>query len=195
MSIIYRYGVSMLSRKNHIKALPEELMIDKETGQILLKQVNGNIISYDATTRFKASVDHITSTAEKHMFLGLLTAVMPENMPLPKCISSNQSILVEEVVELGTVKRLLFQLDVDVIDTTTTFGDIKSYENIMVEIIIERNKKLTTIKEPVLHLADRVVTFDTAEPTTIKSIKIINNDEQDDQESQYILQNILMVTA
>lgn len=195
MSIIYRYGVSMLSRKNHIKALPEELMIDKETGQILLKQENGKIVSYDAMTRFKASVDNITSTAEKQMFLGLLTAVMPENMPLPRCISSNQSILVEEVVELGKVKRMIIQLDVDVVDTTSTFGDIKSYETVMAEIIIERNKKLTTIKEPVLHLASRVITFDTAEVTTIKSIKIINDDEEDDKESQYILQNILMVTA
>ena len=195
MSIIYRYGVSMLSRKNHIKALPEELMIDKETGQILLKQENGKIVSYDAMTRFKASVNAITSTAERLMFMGKIVSIVPENKPLPKCVTSGESILIQEVVNLGPIKKMLIQLDVDVVDTTTTYGDLKGYENVVAEIIIDRNGKQTTITEPILHLTDKILKFDTAEPTTITSIKIINNDEEDNAESQYILQSILMLTV
>lgn len=195
MSIIYRYGVSMLSRKNHIKAMPEELMIEKETGQILLKQENGKIISYDAMTRFKASVDTLRSTAERHIFMGKIISVMPENTPLPKCVTSGESVLVQEVVELGPIKKILIQLDVDAIDTTSTFGDIKEYDKVLAEVTITRNEEVTTIKEPVLKLADKIITFDTAEPTTITSIKIINEDAIDNAESQYILQNILLLTV
>ena len=195
MSIIYRYGVSMLSRKNHIKALPEELMIDKETGQILLKQENGKIVSYDAMTRFKASVDNIRFTAEKQLCMGKIVSIVPENTALPKCVTSDEPILVEETVELGPIKKLLIQLDVDVVDTTSTFGDIKSYDKVLAEVIINRNGQQTVIKEPVLQLADKIITFDTAELTSITSIKIINEDVLDDAESQYILQNILLLTV
>lgn len=195
MSIIYRYGVSMLSRKNHVKALPEELMIDKQTGQILLKQENEKIISYDAMTRFKASINTIQATAERLIFMGKIFSIVPENTPLPKCVTSGEPILVEEQVELGPIKKLLIQLDVDVIDTTSTFGDIKEYDKVLAEIVLNRNGQLTTIKKPVLQLADRIISFDTAQPTTITSIKIINEDALDNAESQYILQNILLLAV
>lgn len=193
MSIIYRYGVSLLSRKSHVKALPEELLIDKETGQILLKQADSNIISYDAMTRFKASTNALRATAERLIFLGKMVSIVPENTPLPKCVVSGESILVQETVELGPIKKMLIQLDVDVVDKTSTFGDIKEYDKVMAEITIDHGGTATTIKEPVLQLADKIITFDTAKPATITSIKIINDDALDDAESQYILQNILLL--
>lgn len=195
MSIIYRYGVSLLSRKSHVKALPEELLIDKETGQILLKQADSNIISYDAMTRFKASTNTIRATAERLIFMGKMVSIIPENTPLPKCVTSGEPILVEETVDLGPIKKLLIQLDVDVVDKTSTFGDIKEYDKVMAEVVINRGGTITTIKEPVLQLADKIIKFDTSEITTITSIKIINDDAVDNAESQYILQNILLIVV
>lgn len=193
MSIIYRYGVSMLSRKNHIKALPEELMIDKETGQILLKQENSKIISYDAMVRFKASMNAIIATAERHMFMGKIVSIVPTNTPLPKCITTGDQLLAAEVINLGPSKRFLMQLDTDVISTESTFGDIKEYDKVMVEIVVERNSVQTIIKEPLLHFNEKIISFDDAQPTSITSIKIINENFEDDAESQYILQNILIL--
>lgn len=194
MSIIYRYGVSLLSRKNHVVAEPEELMIDKETGQILLKQENSKIISYDAMTRFNTSLNAIQATAEQQMFLGKILSVIPDNTTLPKCITSGDQILVSEVVNLGPVKKMLIQLDVDVISTVSTFGDIKESDTVVAEIVINRNGTEQTIVEPVVHLNKKVLSFDSTQETAITSIKISNTDDTDNAESQYILQNILLLT-
>lgn len=196
MSIIYRYGVSLLSRKNHIKAKPEELMIDKETGQILLKQENGKILSYDAMTRFQASFNTISATAERRMIMGKILSIVPDNLALPRCIASGDEILVSEVANLGSIKKVVVQLDVDVIDTDSTFGDIKESDKVKATVKLQRKSgKTETVTMPVLKLADNVIAFDNADETSITSITIFNEDEADNASSQYILQNILVLTA
>lgn len=195
MSIIYRYGVSMLSRKNHSRALPEELLIDKETGQILLKQENGKIISYDSSSRFKSSVDNLILTTEKQIFLGKLYACHPSVDPLPRCMNSGDTLLTAEPVLLGSIKKLLIQLDVDVLDTSSLFGDMKEFDKVLAEVVLTRNERDITIKMPVMQLNEKVISYDTATDTVLKSIKIVNETVDDNNRSQYILHNILLVVV
>ena len=190
MSIIYRYGVSLLSRNNHIKAENEELMVDKETGQILLKRVDGKVMSYDSMARFAQSMDRITSTAAGHLIFGKIYNVLPENRDLPSAFDNNEEILSGgEMIEFGPVSTLLLQLDVDVYDNESKFGDSKSLEDILVHLSmnhggvdIEKDIKLIELNSSPLEFQDK-------QDLIIKSIKV------DDQEvvstSHFVINNIL----
>lgn len=190
MSIIYRYGVSLLSRTNHIKAENEELMVDKETGQILLKRVDGKVMSYDSMTRFSQSMDRIKSTAAGHLIFGKIYNVLPENRDLPSAFENNEEILSGgEMIEFGPVGTLLLQLDVDVYDNESKFGDSKSLEDIIVHlsmnhggIDIEKDIKLIELNSSPLEFQDK-------QDLIIKSIRI--DDQEAVSTSHFVINNIL----
>ena len=190
MSIIYRYGVSLLSRTNHIKAENEELMVDKETGQILLKRVDGKIMSYDSMTRFSQSMDRIASIAARHLIFGKIFNVLPENRDLPSALNNDEEILLGgEMIEFGPVNTLLLQLDVDVYDNESKFGDSKSFEDIIVHLSmnyggvdIEKDIKLIELNSSPIEFQDK-------QDLIIKSIKI--NDQETVSTSHFVINNIL----
>ena len=194
MSIIYRYGVSLLSRSSHIKAENEELMLDKETGQILLKRVDGNIMSYDATARFTQALDRITSLAANNLIFGKVYNVLPENRDLPSALDIDEEILSgNETIELGPVTKLFLQLDVDVYDNESKFGDTKSLEDIMVHIVMTHGTDDIEKDIRLLDLNSNPFIFQTSKDLVIKSIKI--NDQEVDSTSHLVINNILALVV
>ena len=194
MSIIYRYGVSLLSRSSHIKAENEELLLDKETGQILLKRVDGNIMSYDAMTRFTQAMDRITSLASKNLIFGKIYNILPENRDLPSALDIDEEILSgSETIEIGPLSKLFLQLDVDVYDNESKYGDSKSLEDIMVHIRMSHG--ITEIEKDIrlLDLNAQPFIFQTSEDLIIKSIKI--SDQEVDSTSHLVINNILALVV
>lgn len=68
-----RFGISALSKGRYQEAIPEELMVDKDTGQILVKNINGDISSYDTLVREAMIVDKLQKK---------LCDVFPANIPV-----------------------------------------------------------------------------------------------------------------
>lgn len=194
MSIIYRYGVSLLSRSNHTKAENEELMVDKETGQILLKRVDGNIMSYDATSRFTQAMDRLTALASKNLIFGKIYNILPENRDLPSALDIEEEILSgSETIEFGPITKLFLQLDIDVYDNESKFGDSKSLEDIIVHIAMIHGNMEVEKDIKLLDLNTQPFIFQSAEDLIIKSIKI--SDQEVDSTSHLVINNILALVV
>lgn len=194
MSIIYRYGVSLLSRSSHTKAENEELMIDKETGQILLKRVDGNIMSYDASSRFTTAVDRITKLAASNLTFGKVYNILLDNRDLPSALDINEEILSgDETVVINSVTKLFLQLDVDVYDNESKFGDSKSLENIMVHIDMTHGGSEMKKAVRLLDLNNEPFVFQSSGELIIKSITI--DDQEVDSTSHLVINNILALVV
>lgn len=190
MSIIYRYGVSLLNRDNHIKAENEELMIDKKTSQILFKRVDGKIMSYDSMTRFTQSMDRLTTIGTKNFIFGKIYNILPENRDLPSAIDVNEEILSGgEIIELGQVRKLILQLDVDIYDDESKYGDSKSFEDIMVNLSLMHGEDDIEKTIRLVDLNNEPLDFGTAKDLVIKSIRI--DDQEEVSTSHLVINNIL----
>lgn len=190
MSIIYRYGVSLLNRDNHIKAENEELMIDKKTSQILFKRVDGKIMSYDSMSRFTQSMDRLTTIGTKNFIFGKIYNILPENRDLPSAIDVNEEILSGgEIIELGQVRKLILQLDVDIYDDESKYGDSKSFEDIMVNLSLMHGEDDIEKTIRLVDLNNEPLDFGTAKDLVIKSIRI--DDQEEVSTSHLVINNIL----
>ena len=190
MSIIYRYGVSLLNRDNHIKAENEELMIDKKTSQILFKRVDGKIMSYDSMTRFTQSMDRLTTIGTKNFIFGKIYNILPENRDLPSAIDVNEEILSGgETIELGQVRKLILQLDVDIYDDESKYGDSKSFEDIIVNLSLMHGEDDIEKTIRLVDLNNEPLDFGTAKDLVIKSIRI--DDQEEVSTSHLVINNIL----
>lgn len=197
MSIIYRYGISLLDRKNHSKAEKQELMIDKETGQILLKKDNGCILSYDSATRFKLSCNNFALAAERNMFFGKIYSVVLDLLLLPSRVEISNDIIPNEVIHIGNIDKFMLQLDLDVLENiVNTFGNVTSMDSLYVDLTLSRaNGDETYISYP-LHSQTDIIYLNTLSDTNITSIKISSKDtEIDILTSEFIIHNILVATV
>ena len=58
-----RFGFSALSKSNFLDAYNEEILVDKETGEFLVKSPDGQLLSYDYNNR----IDHIHNDVKSVM--------------------------------------------------------------------------------------------------------------------------------
>lgn len=187
MAIIYRYGVSLLSRGNHVDALPEELLVDKDTGQILLKRNDGKIMSYDSMSRYKESVNRICNTAFLQCLFGKVYNVLLDNTDLPIAFSNNDSILRgDETIVIPDVKRLMLQFDVDAYDDESKFGDSNELDKMIVHLTMNGQDYDISLFD----LDEKIFEFNNEEVTITK---LTIEDTTQDTTSHLVLNNILIL--
>lgn len=113
---IYRYGVSMLSRDKHTEALHEEVMIDKTTGQVLIKlQDSDKVVSYDSQTREQNTINHIKNICDGRLIQDDISMVVLENKTLPIAIDST-NIIEHEAIDIDLYNTFKMYLDVSISD-------------------------------------------------------------------------------
>lgn len=61
-----RWGWSALSKNRYQDAYNEEVMIDKKTGEIVIKRADGVIVSYDHMARTQSAMDRLENFIEGH---------------------------------------------------------------------------------------------------------------------------------
>lgn len=115
-----RFAISLLSRSNKAQSVAGEVMMDKATGQLLVKTLSGDIISYDSTARNRSHISDVTNMAMMNGIRNQIAQVDFENIELPGVLSENTNILLSQLlVKSGSPKRLLLSLDLDTIETAT----------------------------------------------------------------------------
>lgn len=62
----HRFGISLLSKSRFKKAYLEEVLIDKNTGEILVRTPEGDVVSFDYSSRRDYKIDEFRSKAN-HM--------------------------------------------------------------------------------------------------------------------------------
>lgn len=130
-----RFQVSLLSKKRYEEAVNEEILVDKETGEILVMRPDDRgLISYDHMARTRATVNHLSKTLDnmglKYKIMGVDTLNPNWKKPFPRIFHSDNgggtdnSILVDKTSTVGSIvldvgsklvgfKNIMFYFDID----------------------------------------------------------------------------------
>lgn len=116
MALIDRFGLSALSRLYKSYALPEEIMLHKETGEFLIKTKSGDVISFDRLSRLNEHVNHATMMSLNLDISGDLYQIDFDNMELPEIITENTNLLSAPLTIVDSaLKKLYLSIDCDAI--------------------------------------------------------------------------------
>jgi len=116
MTLLNRFAVSLLSREYKDDAVPQELMIHKASGQILLKTVDGNVISYDSLTRLRNHIDNTTFVAYNLNIDGNLYSLELSDIELPEVILDESNLLLEPYIITNIPVKILISIDMDCVE-------------------------------------------------------------------------------
>ena len=83
MSRATPFGISALSKSNRSGAYANEIMCDKNIGEMLIETAKGDAVSYSYYSRLKTMTNSITTTALKHCKTGYIYSIIPDDMILP----------------------------------------------------------------------------------------------------------------
>ena len=108
-----RFAISALSRHNKNSAVPEEIMIHKQTGQILVKSPSGDIISYDSIARMNNHINIVEAKAYLFNMKGDMYYLDIPTIEFPEVINESTNILDSPVSIAVGLKRIVISVDLD----------------------------------------------------------------------------------
>ena len=107
-----RFAVSGLSKDRYSEAKNEEMLVDKITGEYLLKNREGFVVSSDTTNRMKSAINKAIIDAEQSGICGDLYQIELTNYIFP-CVIPYQTNILDESFQLpAEINRFLFNFDV-----------------------------------------------------------------------------------
>lgn len=144
--INYRYSISGLSKSNYLRAENEEILVDKSTGEMLIKRPDGKVISYDANARLKLALQNMELVSTKHLLRGKIYHVELENRMLPELLTSrdvltNDVILLKDAISLDIFNKIIIQLDLDLVSKESDVCKM-TFEDIDVKITVSNTKSI-----------------------------------------------------
>lgn len=118
MSGTNRWAISALSKVNKAFAVNEEILIDKNTGEILIRTPDGNIISYDSLARFKAHKEYLILHAENLRVTGSLGNIKSDTIEFPDIVGDAVNIIgaTPLVIKASGINKILISVDIDCIE-------------------------------------------------------------------------------
>lgn len=115
-----RVGLAYLEKSGISDAYNEEIVVDKSTGEILVKTPHlGNVMSYNYHTRFNNHIQRLTSMSFEHAILNWdVFQLFAESIEFPNVDTIIGENLTPEPIKLGMgVKQMVISVDVDKIRT------------------------------------------------------------------------------
>lgn len=135
-----RFGVSLLDKSRHAEAILHEVMIDKETGEVLLKTPGGYFASYDYIARTQSCVERIASICELRGYYPLISKLEVTNKRFPITVADNTSVLGEVLPLANTPNKVLIFVDNTPIkmvsDATADVADTESTVEVVVKYAV-----------------------------------------------------------
>lgn len=204
--ITNRFAVSARSKKNGSTAFNEELLVDKDTGEMLVKTPLGDIISYNYFSRLRNSLNAATNVANTLDIIGKIYSVNLNEYILPCKIDFDINIINEPHIVTGSST-----------DTFTKFAILLDLDSVMP---INGSFVLESELDPTIHLEVKITSLDgtvhdvviekplkemnnsvhsaiysdmKATQLSITNITIINNSVIDTSSIRNILSNIILI--
>lgn len=116
-----RIGISALSKQNRSIAYNQELLVDKLTGELLIKTDNGDVVSYNYNARLAHHIDMVMMRAQNAGICGKIYSVIPDNVDgeqyeFPAIVAFNDWDSINNVViDDTTFKKVLVSVDAECI--------------------------------------------------------------------------------
>lgn len=200
-AILNRFAISALSKKYKDQALNEEIMVDKTTGEFLIKSPNGTLMSFDAINRRRSTINDATDYALMQNMYGNMYEVKIDGLTLPEPISYDTELLAEPVNLKTNLKKVLFFIDLDEVIHDGDIGEATENEPIVSmtilcksagdskEIILE--KELKDINNNVIDISSYVDFGNTSYSVRVESLSFKKN-TSDNVNTVLILHNIIV---
>lgn len=194
MARITPFGISALSKFNKDVAYLNEIMCNKETGEILVKSPSGDTISYNYFSRLRANIEALSTASLFYCSDGDIYAISPNDIELPSVINTvdidintrfnipnaNGMIVTADIVAINIAENEISASIVDAVylDYTITIG--------------YRDGTNETITKHIL-VQDMISDFIVFKPEVL-SVTLSNASIQVDGDTQYvkILNNMLL---
>jgi hypothetical protein len=138
--LLSRFGISFLSSHNKNNALPEELMVHKETGQILIKTNDGQIISYDSLARLRDHINATTIMAYNLDICGAMYSISLDSIELPEVVTENSNVFTNPV-ELfsNNAQKFLVSVDADAVEISNEAGLIEFEPFVKIDLSFKKD--------------------------------------------------------
>ena len=197
-----RYGISALSKSRFTDAYNEEIMIDKMTGEILVKTPHGDVVSYNYNSRISSALQAIRVAADKVGVYGDIYSIKFDGQ-CPMVIESGQNYAAESVSIPFTKNVFMFYIDMDSIAINETgFSSVEFDPEVTIEFRVKYvddttsevylNKKVVSEWNVTkLNLKEGIVELDSAKP--ISHITIENFSVGSSAGAREILNGFYMV--
>jgi len=142
-----RYAITALSRKNKAYAIPHEIMIHKEIGQISIKTPNGDIISTDSLTRVQNHIENVTNRARLANITGDLF-LMDLDFELPEVIDENEDFLGSTIILKAApiTSGVMISFDIDAVLMSDNDSIVESEPILELAIDFKRTLPNSTIE-------------------------------------------------
>ena len=129
-----RFGISLLSKKNHSNAYNEELMVDKDTGEVLIKSPTGHTISYNYNSRSQSQIATTKSIANNLSIYGDIISIELDNMLAPSSMEYDTDYIINPLyIAYSNCKKILFNFDIDAISLVNN-GISHDRNNMLIEL-------------------------------------------------------------
>ena len=143
-----RFGISLLSKEKFNTAYDEEVMIDKNTGEILVKSSSGEVISYNYNSRLNSHISETKLIANNLGVYGDIVSIEFDDTYAPFTMEFDKNYVPTPITIMYIkCKKLLFNLDLDPI---TMENNIISHNrnNIIIELSFSLYYTDATTSEP-----------------------------------------------
>jgi hypothetical protein len=109
-----RYAVSLLDKSRKSEAIDQEVLINKLTGEILVKSAAGIFISYNKIAKFDAHIKDVTTLCHGLNFLGNMYELEFDNIDLPNVVEEDINLLSGATTfSADVLTKILISVDLD----------------------------------------------------------------------------------
>ena len=110
-----RFVLSFLHKRNYEKAFKGEIICDENTGELLVKREDGNIVSFDSSTRRTAHIDTLTEMCNMYGFRGDIYEITDNATIYPSAVNVLDNILDGDVIIDTNCSSIIISVDADAV--------------------------------------------------------------------------------
>ena len=107
-----RFGISALSKSRIADAYNEEIMVDKNTGELLIKTPEGDTVSYNHTARINNAVEQLKKHSEDNSLYGELYQLTLDDVVFPATVEAGVNLLSSTQTITESMSSFMINLDV-----------------------------------------------------------------------------------
>lgn len=155
---IQRFAVSGMSKQRADEAVNEEILLEKYTGEFLIKNKDGVVISIDTINRKAASYNNAVLLAEQTGICGDIFSLEDSDLNMPEIIPVDVNLLSEPVNLPNACTKLLLNLDISEYIYNLEASTINEVDKeCTVDVIVKQGEKQVVISKKVTDLNKLVI--------------------------------------
>lgn len=153
------FGISALSKSNYEHAYLNEIMCNKDIGEMAIRTKDGDTVSYNYFTRLTSAINHLTHISAFYGIEGIIYSLSIPDTTFPTVLSDD-SVYTFECDK--PAKRLIFAVDADAVLTEENVISQETIDTLRVSFKIGDitiDNLIQNLSSEVIELPERVESF------------------------------------